>query len=157
MLFRSKAKNVHLKIVAGEGTPGVKGKASGGSIDAYSQIFNDLNGTKFPERINEKGEKVGGDYRMNYASYTPVGNPRGETSGSVVREAIKNTDPNNPEHIKNIQSMLHPSLSSSDVGNIISRYKHRLDEIENRGEVEKNLDKVFNTLKIFLIEGLENY
>lgn len=136
---KNKAKNVHLRVVAGEGTAGVKGKAAGGSIDAYSQIVNDLNGTRFPERVNEKGEKVGGDYRMNYASYTPVGNPRGETSGSVVREAMKNADPNNPDHVESIRSMMMPGLSSQETSSLLSRYKQRLDDIQNRGETEKKL------------------
>lgn len=129
---KGEAPNVKLSVVAGHGDAGVKGKAQGGSIEAYQEMLDKLNGSKFPERVNERGEKVGGDYRMNYSDVKMVPNTRGTTSGSVVRAAAKDGDHNNPDDVENFRKMLHPDVSSKDARSLMMRVKARNQEIQDR-------------------------
>jgi len=114
---------VNLTVVAGSGSAGVKSKsAAGGSIESYQNIVAKYNRTKFPERT-EGGKKIGGDYRMNYGSTNFVENPRGETSGSVVRKFAHENDPENDKHLRQFKGLLHPDTSDEDAKAIMSRMK----------------------------------
>lgn len=129
---KGEAPNVRLSVVAGHGDAGIKGRSQGGSIEAYQEMINKYNGSRFPERINEKGEKVGGDYRMNYSSVNMVPNERGETSGSVVRKAAKESDHNDPDQVENFRKLLHPDTSYKEARALMMRVKQRNQEIQNR-------------------------
>ena len=118
--------NINLTMIAGSGQTGIKNKSSaGGSSEAYKSLLDQYNGTKFPLTVNPDGSKRGGDYRMNYSKYNVLENPRGETSGSVVRKAARTLDSNNPEHVKNFQSMLHSKTSHEDAKSLMDLIKSR--------------------------------
>lgn len=114
---------VNLTVVAGSGSAGVKSKsAAGGSIESYQNIISKYNKTKFPVRI-EGGKKIGGDYRMNYSSTNFVENPRGETSGSVVRKFAHEHDHNNPAHVAAFKKLLHPDTTDGDASMLMRRMR----------------------------------
>lgn len=114
---------VNLTVVAGSGSAGVKTKsAAGGSIENYRELVAKYNKTKFPERI-EGGKKIGGDYRMNYSSTNFVENPRGETSGSVVRKFAHEHDHTNPAHVAAFKKLLHPNTTDEDASMLMRRMR----------------------------------
>jgi hypothetical protein len=118
--------NLHLTMVAGSGSTGVKNKSSaGGSSENYKGILDKYNGSRFPLTINDDGSRRGGDYRMNYASYNVVENPRGETSGSAVRAAARSLDHDNPDHVERFRQMLHSRTTPEDAQSLMQTIKAR--------------------------------
>jgi hypothetical protein len=141
---KTDAKHVHLNVVAGSGEEGVKNKSSaGGSSDSYKELLNKYNGTKFPERVNDQGEKVGGDYRMNYKSTNIIENPRGTTSGSVLRKFAKENDPNNKEHVSQFKELLHSKFSDEHAKDLMSTMNKRLNT-----KTESYLNKFLTRFKV---------
>jgi hypothetical protein len=139
---KHEGKNLHLNVVAGSGEEGVKNKSSaGGSSDNYKEILNKYNGSKFPERTTETGENVGGDYRMNYKSTNVIENPRGTTSGSVVRKFAKENDSNNPEHVQNFKKLLHSGFSDDHAKDLMSQLHNRLNK-KNESYIRKFINKI---------------
>lgn len=124
MHFRHKDKHdkMHLHVFAGQGEEGVE-KNAGGSIDSYKNMIGRLNKTKFPERINEKGEKVGGDHRMNYKSVTYHGQDRGTTSGSVIRRHAYDSDHTNDKHVDQFRKMIHSGATHEHAREIMHQIK----------------------------------
>lgn len=120
------ANNLHLTMVAGSGEKGVKTKSgAGGSADNYRELMQKLNGTRFPVRKTETGDTVGGDFRMNYASTNVVENPRGTTSGSVIRDFARNNDHTNAEHVSAFKELMHPNMSPEDAAAMMQLIKAR--------------------------------
>jgi uncharacterized protein YeaO (DUF488 family) len=134
--FRHKdhADHLHLHVVAGKGEEGVE-KNAGGSIDNYKNMVHRMNGTKFPERINDHGQKVGGDHRMNYKTTTFVGQERGTISGSKIRKFARDSDPNNKAHVHEFKSMLHSGVTHDHAKEIMHQIKHRKSLVEELGEI----------------------
>jgi hypothetical protein len=121
-------KDLHLNVVAGSGEEGIKNKSSaGGSSENYKELMNKYNGTRFPERTDEQGNKVGGDYRFNYKSTNVIENPRGTTSGSVVRKFAKENDPQNSEHISKFKELVHSKFSDDHAKELMSQLHNRLN------------------------------
>ena len=117
---------MHLSVVAGSGNEGIKNKSSaGGSLESYKSILDKYNKTKFPESINPDGTKRGGDLRMNYASVNYVDNPRGKSSGSLMRKTAKELDYNDLNHVKKFKSLLHPDMSIEDAQSLMKKIKDR--------------------------------
>lgn len=112
---KNDGENVHLHIVAGTGDAGVT-KNAGGSLDTYSKLYHKYNGTKFSD---------GSDDRMKYKSLTQVPNPRGTTSGSVVRKTAVSSDHNNPEHVSKFASMIHSGYGHEGARKLMKTIKSR--------------------------------
>lgn len=81
-LHEGEGENIELVVVAGDGTAGLTGKDAGGSAAVYEDLIARTNGTKFAD----------GNYRMNYSLTEVVRNPRGDRSGTLLREAARNND-----------------------------------------------------------------
>jgi hypothetical protein len=92
--------SVDLVVFAGDGKQGIKGAAAGGSATIMEDMLDRLNGSVYS--INEAAS-TGGNYRMNFASYQVVRNPRGDTSGTVLREAAANG--------QNVRDLMHSRTS----------------------------------------------
>lgn len=122
---KDKADKIHLTVVAGDGDKGVIGKDAGGSAGAYQDMIDRLNKTKYPVRTTSDGRTVGGDYRMDYASTNVVRNPRGDVSGSVMRQAAREGDINNPDAVKVFMSLLHSGISMSQARKLMSQIQSR--------------------------------
>lgn len=135
------AKKINVSVVAGTGNAGIKGKAAGGSLEAYSDLINRYNKTKFPEHIDETGKKTGGDYRFNFHKVNYVENPRGTISGSVVRKAAAESDPENPEHVENFRQMLHSKMSPDDAKMMMLSMRDRFNRAKNINTVAKTLKR----------------
>lgn len=119
-------RNVHLTVVGGSGEAGIASKSkAGGSSDVYKGLLDKYNKTKFPESTMPDGTKRGGDYRMNYASHKIVENPRGNVSGSVMRNFAVNNDFDNPAHVKEFKKMLHTGFSHADAKTLMKKIKER--------------------------------
>lgn len=119
-------RKVHLTVIAGQGEEGIKNKSSaGGSLEGYKSLVDKYNKTRFPESTNPDGTKRGGDLRMNYDSVKFEPNPRGTTSGSVMRKAARDMDHTNPEHVKEFKKLLHPDYSHEDAANLMKTIKER--------------------------------
>lgn len=119
-------KEMHLSVVAGSGNEGIKNKSSaGGSLESYKSILDKYNKTKFPESINPDGSKRGGDLRMNYASVNYIDNPRGKSSGSLMRKTARELDYNDLNHVKKFKSLLHPDMSIEDTQSLMKKIKDR--------------------------------
>jgi hypothetical protein len=139
---KNDAKNLHLNVVAGSGEEGIKNKSSaGGSSDNYKELLNKYNGSRFPERTTETGEKVGGDYRMNYKTANVIENPRGTTSGSVVRNLAKQSDPSNPEHVTHFKSLLDPRFKDEHAQSYMKQLHDRLNT-KNESYIQGFLNKI---------------
>lgn len=139
---KNDGKDLHLNVVAGSGEEGVKNKsAAGGSSDNYKELLNKYNGSKFPERTTETGEKVGGDYRMNYKTANVIENPRGTTSGSVVRNVAKQSDPSNPEHVTHFKSLLDPRFKDEHAQSYMKQLHDRLNA-KNESYIQGFLNKI---------------
>lgn len=137
------APNLNLTMVAGSGEEGVE-KNAGGSADNYRDLMNRYNGSKFPERINSDGVKVGGDYRMNYQSANVEENPRGTTSGSLVRKTARSLDPDNSEHVEQFRSLLHSKTTPEQASNMMKT-------IQERTPVKKiKEEKIFKSFSNFI-------
>lgn len=134
-------KNLHLNVVAGSGEEGIKNKSSaGGSSENYRELLNKYNGSKFPERVNDSGEKVGGDYRMNYKSTNVIENPRGTTSGSVLRKYAKENDPSNSDHVAGFKKLLHSRFTDEHAKELMSQMHNRLNGMKE-SYIQKYINK----------------
>lgn len=119
-------RNVHLTVVGGSGEAGIASKSkAGGSADVYKNILDKYNKTKFPRTEMPDGTVRGGDYKMNYASHKIVENPRGNVSGSVMRNFATSNDFNNPAHVKEFKKMLHTGFSHADAKSLMQKIKER--------------------------------
>jgi hypothetical protein len=136
MHFKHKdhAKNMHLHVFAGKGDEGVE-KNAGGSIDSYKNAVGRLNKTKFPERTNEQGQKVGGDLRMNYKTTHFHGQERGTTSGSAIRRHAYDHDPENHDHVETFRKMLHSGMTHDHAKEIMHQIKH----FKSKHEINESL------------------
>lgn len=124
--LKKPGRKVHITVHAGEGEEGVKSKSSaGGSIDSYKGLVDKYNKSSFPESVDEQGNKRGGDLRMDYESAKFIGNPRGKTSGSVMRQTARSLDHNNPEHVAQFKKLLHPNFSHEDAKGLMQKIKER--------------------------------
>jgi hypothetical protein len=124
-------RKVHLTVVAGSGDEGVaKKSAAGGSLENYKQIVDKYNKTRFPRTENPDGTVRGGDLRMDYESTKFVENPRGKTSGSVMRKFAKTNDHNNPEHVEQFKDLLHSKFSHEDAKGLMKKIKERSSGIK---------------------------
>ena len=124
--LKKPGRKVHLTVFGGQGQEGIKNKSSaGGTIEGYKSLVDKYNKTKFPESTDEHGNKRGGDLRMDYDSARFVGNPRGKTSGSVMRKAARELDHKNPEHVKEFKKLLHPNFSHEDASDLMKTIKER--------------------------------
>lgn len=138
--LKKPGRKIHLTVVAGEGEEGVKNKSSaGGSITSYKGLVDKYNKTRFPESTDEHGNKRGGDLRMDYESTSFVGNARGKTSGSVMRKTARELDHNNPEHIKQFKSLLHPNFTDDDAKKLMKTIKERSKSLK---ECHSTLEKI---------------
>lgn len=142
--LKKPGRKIHITIHAGEGEEGVKNKSSaGGSIDSYKRLVDKYNKTSFPESVDEQGNKRGGDLRMDYESAKFIGNPRGKTSGSVMRQTARSLDHNNPEHVAQFKKLLHPNFSHEDA-------KDLMQKIKDRSKPLKECSTVFEKVKWIL-------
>jgi hypothetical protein len=142
--LKKPGRKVHITVHAGEGEEGVKSKSSaGGSIDSYKGLVDKYNKTSFPESVDEQGNKRGGDLRMDYESAKFIGNPRGKTSGSVMRQTARSLDHNNPEHVAQFKKLLHPNFSHEDA-------KGLMQKIKDRSKPLKECSTVFEKVKWIL-------
>lgn len=142
---KNDGKHLHLNVVAGSGEEGIRNKSTaGGSAENYKELLNKYNGSKFPERIDDAGNKVGGDYRMNYKTAKVIKNPRGTTSGSVVRNFAKENNPENPEHVSKFKSLLHSGFTDDHAKNLMSQLHDRLNT-----KKESYTNKFLYKFKIF--------
>lgn len=124
--LKKPGRKVHLTVIAGSGEEGVEKKsAAGGSLESYKNLVNKYNKTRFPESTDEQGNKRGGDLRMDYEKTNFVENPRGKTSGSVMRKSAKTLDHNNPEHVAQFKKLLHPDFSTEDAAKLMKTIKER--------------------------------
>ena len=139
---KNDAKHLHLNVIAGSGEEGIKNKSSaGGSSDNYKELLNKYNGSTFPERTTETGEKVGGDYRMNYKTTNVIENPRGTTSGSVVRKFAKESDPTNHEHVSQFKNLLHSKFTDAHAKELMTQLHGRLNTA-NESYIQGFLNKI---------------
>ena len=123
-------RKVNISVVAGSGDEGVKNKSSaGGSLESYKKLIDRYNGTRFPESTDEEGNKRGGDLRMDYNETNYIENPRGKTSGSVMRKMARESDHTNPEHVKNFKKLLHPGFSDEHAAHLMKTIKERSKKI----------------------------
>lgn len=135
-------RKIHLTVVAGAGDEGVEKKsAAGGSLDSYKNLVTKYNKTRFPESVDDQGNTRGGDLRMDYHSTKFVENPRGKTSGSVMRKAARTLDHTNPEHVKQFKSLLHPGFSHEDAASLMKTIKERSSGIK---------ESIFDRIKYIL-------
>lgn len=119
-------RRVHLTVVAGSGDEGIAKKSqAGGSLENYKTIVTKYNKTRFPKSINPDGSVRGGDLRMDYHSTKFVENPRGETSGSVMRKLARESDHNNPDHVEKFKGLLHSRFSNEDAKKLMKKIKKR--------------------------------
>lgn len=144
--FRHKdqAKHLHLHVVAGQGEEGVE-KNAGGSIDSYKHMVHRLNHTKFPERINDEGKKVGGDHRMDYKSTNFVPQARGNVSGSKLRKFAREHDHNDPKHVSEFKKMLHTGAThehASEIMHQIKSFKQHITEELSVGEHRRRMNRI---------------
>ena len=124
-------RKVNITVVAGSGDEGIQKKsAAGGSLEQYKGLIDKYNKTRFPESVDENGNKRGGDLRMDYESAKFVENPRGKTSGSVMRRTATELDHTNPEHVKKFKNLLHPDFSHDDASNLMKKIKDRTSGIK---------------------------
>lgn len=141
-------KNLHLNVVAGSGEEGIKNKSSaGGSSDNYRELLNKYNGSRFPERTDENGNKVGGDYRFNYKSTNVIENPRGTTSGSVVRKFAKENNPNNSQHVSKFKELLHSKFSDEHAKSLMSQLHDRLNTKNESNSFLTKLKTIYDANK----------
>ena len=142
--LKNPGRKVHITIHAGEGEEGIKNKSSaGGSITSYKGLVDKYNKTRFPESVDEQGNKRGGDLRMDYESAKFIGNPRGTTSGSVMRKTARDLDHTNPRHVEQFKKLLHPDFSNEDAASLMKKIKDRSSGIK-----ESLLQKIRNILEI---------
>lgn len=119
-------RNVNLTLVAGSGEEGVdKKSAAGGSAENYRSILEKGNGSRFPRTENPDGTVRGGDYKFNYASHNVVEQPRGKTSGSVLRKLARTHDYNNPEHVKKFMAIASPRFKEDHAREVMKAIKER--------------------------------
>lgn len=131
-------RKVNISVIAGSGEEGVKNKSSaGGSLESYKKLLDKYNRTKFPESIDDQGNKRGGDLRMDYNETNFVENPRGKTSGSVMRNTARALDHNNLEHVKKFKQLLHPGFSDEDAQNLMKTIKERSSPIKEETLLER--------------------
>lgn len=124
--LKKPGRKINISVVAGSGEEGVKNKSSaGGSLESYKNLIGKYNKTKFPESVDDQGNKRGGDLRMDYNETNFVENPRGTTSGSVMRKAAKTLDHTNPEHVKKFKKLLHPGFSDDHAVELMKTIKER--------------------------------
>ena len=137
-------RKVHLTVIAGSGDEGIKNKSSaGGSLEGYKSLVDKYNKTKFPQSTDENGNVRGGDTRMDYETTNFVENPRGKTSGSVMRNAARTLDHNNKEHVSQFKKMLHPDFSHEDAQKLMKTIKERSKPVTESllNKIRKILDK----------------
>lgn len=119
-------RKLHLTVYAGQGEEGISKKsAAGGTIEGYKSLVDKYNKTRFPTSTNPDGSTRGGDLRMDYESTKFVANPRGKTSGSVMRKAARELDHNNHSHVTEFKKLLHPNYSNEDASNLMKKIKER--------------------------------
>lgn len=129
--LKKPGRKINISIVAGSGEEGVKNKSSaGGSSESYKKLITTYNRTRFPESTDEQGNKRGGDLRMDYNEVHHIENPRGKTSGSVMRKMARDSDHNNPEHVKKFKKLLHPGFSDEDAQHLMKKIKERTGSIK---------------------------
>lgn len=133
-IWREHQKEGHtigLTVVAGTGKGGIDqkdksaSKNEGGSLENYKSLFDKYNGTTSPIKKDKEGNVTGGFKRMDYTNMNSVENPRGEISGSVVRKAMRESNPNDSSHIEKIKSMMHPNYTNDDIKDLITKVKSR--------------------------------
>jgi hypothetical protein len=124
--LKKPGRKVHLTVIAGSGEEGIKNKSSaGGSLEGYKSLVDKYNKTRFPQSTNPDGSTRGGDLRMDYESTNFVPNERGTVSGSVMRNAAKKLDHNNPSHVAEFKKLLHPDYSDEDAQELMKTIKKR--------------------------------
>lgn len=133
------AKNVHLTMVGGSGNAGVKGKNVGGSIEQYGDIIDRYNGSRFPEKVDEMGNKTGGDYRFKFGKVNLVPNERGTISGSVVRQAARTLDPNDPKQVAQFKEMLHSKTDNETAKTMMILMRERANRAESINKLKTTL------------------
>lgn len=101
------ADGVDLVAFAGDGDAGVVGKDAGGSAAVVEDMLNRLNGTKY---------KLSEDFRMNFTSYKVKRNPRGNVSGTFLRESAAATDLNN---VETLRELLHTRITTSQIKRLV--------------------------------------
>ena len=142
--LKKPGRKIHLTVFGGQGDAGVKNKSSaGGTIEGYKSLVDKYNKTKFPESTDENGNTRGGDLRMDYETTNFVANPRGKTSGSVMRKAARDMDHNNPSHVQEFKKLLHPDFSDEDTKKLMKTIKERSNKQVN----ETILTKIRRILK----------
>lgn len=138
--LKKPGRKVNITVIAGSGEEGVEKKsAAGGSLESYKNLVNKYNKTRFPESTDEQGNKRGGDLRMDYEKTNFVENPRGKTSGSVMRKSAKTLDHNNPEHVAQFKKLLHPDFSTEDAAKLMKTIKERSKPLKECSSVLEKL------------------
>lgn len=119
-------RNVHLTVIGGSGDAGIEKKSkAGGSLESYKGIVERYNGTRFPISENPDGSLRGGDIRMDYATTKFVENPRGDTSGSMMRKFATEHNHTNEDHVNQFMGMLHSGFVYEDACELMKKIKER--------------------------------
>ena len=67
---------------------------------------------------------------MNYKSTKVIENPRGTTSGSVLRKSAKENDPNNLDHVANFKKLLHSKFTDDHAKELMTQMHNRLNGVK---------------------------
>lgn len=107
--------SIHLNVVGGEGDAGISGKDKGASADEYVDILGRANHSRYPT----------GEMRMSFDTVDYHRQPRGEISGTVLRQAARSYNYTSEQDVEEFRQMLHSGFDASLARGLIKIIQER--------------------------------